>query len=174
MEEQVGALWHRLITRASERRFPEAAVRLEDMAGLIGIFFRALGGDAGLEVKAADEHRHGARRGLLARIAGVGDKMALAWRDDRALLLPTLIDRFPEPGLNRDLYLWLAALATGEARPDDDWLTGNQHLARTTLARFPGLGDRYRRLVAAHLAERPDPARLPPRRPRPRCSSARP
>ncbi len=161
MEEQVGALWHRLITRASERRFPEAAVRLEDMAGLIGIFFRALGGDAGLEVKAADEHRHGARRGLLARIAGVGDKMALAWRDDRALLLPTLIDRFPEPGLNRDLYLWLAALATGEARTDDDWLTGNQHLAQTTLARFPGLGDRYRRLVAAHLAERPDPARLP-------------
>ena len=162
MEEQVGALWHRLVTRVSERRFPAAAVRLEDMAGLIGIYFRALGGDAGLEVKAADEHRHGARRGLLARIAGVGDKLALAWRDDRALLLPPLIDRFPEPGLNRDLYLWLAALATGEARPDDDWLTGNQHLARTTLARFPGLGDRYRRLVAAHLAERPDPARLPP------------
>jgi nitric oxide reductase NorD protein len=162
MEEQVGALWHRLVTRASERRFPAAAVRLEDMAGLIGIYFRALGGDAGLEVKAADEHRHGARRGLLARIAGVGDKLALAWRDDRALLLPPLIDRFPEPGLNRDLYLWLAALATGEARTDDDWLTGNQHLARTTLARFPGLDDRYRRLVAAHLAERPDPARLPP------------
>ncbi len=162
MEEQVGALWHRLITRASEGRFPEATVRLEDMAGLIGIYFRALGGDAGLEVKAADEHRHGARRGLLARIAGVGDRMALAWRDDRALLLPTLIDRFPEPGLNRDLYLWLAALATGEAQPDDDWLTGNQHLTRTTLTRFPGLYDRYRRLVAAHLAERPDPARLPP------------
>jgi nitric oxide reductase NorD protein len=162
MEEQVGALWHRLVTRASERRFPAAAVRLEDMAGVIGIYFRALGGDAGLEVKAADEHRHGARRGLLARIAGVGDKLALAWRDDRALLLPPLIDRFPEPGLNRDLYLWLAALATGEARTDDDWLTGNQHLARTTLARFPGLDDRYRRLVAAHLAERPDPARLPP------------
>ncbi len=162
MEEQVGALWHRLVTRASERRFPAAAVRLEDMAGLIGIYFRALGGDAGLEVKAADEHRHGARRSLLARIAGVGDKLALAWRDDRALLLPPLIDRFPEPGLNRDLYLWLAALATGEARPDDDWLTGNQHLARTTLARFPGLNERYRRLVTAHLAERPDPARLPP------------
>ena len=31
MEEQVGALWHRLVTRASERRFPAAAVRLEDV-----------------------------------------------------------------------------------------------------------------------------------------------
>lgn len=161
MEEQVGALWHRLITRASERRYPEAAVRLEDMALTLGIVFRALGGDAGLEVKAGDAYVHGARRGLLARIAGSGGRMALAWRDDRALLLPPVIDRFPEPGLNRDLYLWLAALATGEAQADDDWLTGNQRLARSALTRFPGLEARYRRLVAAHLAERPDPARLP-------------
>lgn len=162
MEEQVGALWHRLITRASERRYPEAAVRLEDMALTLGIVFRALGGDAGLEVKAGDAYVHGARRGLLARIAGSGGRMALAWRDDRTLLLPPVIDRFPEPGLNRDLYLWLAALATGEAQADDDWLTGNQRLARSALTRFPGLEARYRRLVAAHLAERPDPARLPP------------
>lgn len=162
MEEQVGALWHRLITRASERRYPEAAVRLEDMALTLGIVFRALGGDAGLEVKAGDAYVHGARRGLLARIAGSGGRMALAWRDDRTLLLPPVIDRFPEPGLNRDLYLWLAALATGEAQADDDWLTGNQRLARSALARFPGLEARYQRLVAAHLAERPDPARLPP------------
>ena len=162
MEEQVGALWHRLITRASERRYPEAAVRLEEMALTLGIVFRALGGDAGLEVKAGDTYAHGARRGLLARIAGSGGRMALAWRDDRALLLPPVIDRFPEPGLNRDLYLWLAALATGEAQADDDWLTGNQRLARSALARFPGLEARYQRLVAAHLAERPDPARLPP------------
>lgn len=162
MEEQVGALWHRFITRASERRYPEAAVRLEDMALTLGIVFRALGGDAGLEVKAGDAYAHGARRGLLARIAGSGNRMALAWRDDRALLLPPVIDRFPEAGLNRDLYLWLAALATGETQRDDDWLNGNQRLARSALERFPGLAARYRRLVAAHLAERPDPARLPP------------
>ncbi len=162
MEEQVGALWHRLITRASERRYPEAAVRLEDMAVTLGIVFRALGGDAGLEVKAGDDYTHGARRGLLARIAGSGNRMALAWRDDRALMLPPVIDRFPEPGLNRDLYLWLAALATGEAQADDDWLTGNQRLARSALERFPGLVSRYQRLVEAHLAERPDPGHLPP------------
>jgi nitric oxide reductase NorD protein len=161
MEEQVGALWHRLITRASERRYPQAAVRLEDMAVTLGIVFRALGGDAGLEVKAGDDYAHGARRGLLARIAGVGNRMALAWRDDRALLLPPVIDRFPDPAINRDLYLWLAALATGAAQADDDWLNGNQRLTRSALARFPGLESRYRRLVQAHLAERPDPDRLP-------------
>lgn len=162
MEEQVGALWHRLVTRAGERRYPAAAVHLESVAGTVGCFFRALGGDGGLEVRAADATPHGARRGLLARIAGVGDKVTLAWRDERALLLPALIDRFPEPSLNRDLYLWLAALATGAAEPGDDWLRGNQRLARGALDRFPGLESRYRALVWAHLAERPSAERLPP------------
>lgn len=161
MEEQVGALWHRLITRVSERRYPAAAVRLDDMAQTLGIYFRALGGDGGLEVRAADATDHGARRGLLARIAGVGHKVALAWRDERALLLPPIIDRFSDPDLNRGLYLWLAALATGAAEPTDDWLRGNQRLAQSALARFPGLLPRYLRLVEAHCAERPDPARLP-------------
>jgi nitric oxide reductase NorD protein len=162
MEEQVGALWHRLVTRAGERRYPAAAVHLESVAGTVGCFFRALGGDGGLEVRAADATAHGARRGLLARIAGVGDKVALAWRDERALMLPALIDRFPDPGLNRDLYLWLAALATGTAAPGDDWLRGNQRLARGALDRFPGLESRYRALVRAHLVERPSAERLPP------------
>lgn len=163
MEERVGELWHRLITRASERGYPRAAVHLDAMAQTLGIFFRALGGDGGLEVRAADATRHGARRGLLARVAGTRDRVALAWRDERALMLPPVIDRFPETALNRDLYIWLAAMAAGPVQSGDDWFRGNQRLARTTLERFPGLVSRYRRLVAAHLAERPDPARLPGR-----------
>ncbi len=161
MEEQVGELWHRLITRAGERRYPAAAVHLDKVAHHIGICFRAFGGDGALEVRAADLSAHGARRGLLARIAGVGDKAPLAWRDERALLLPPCIDQFSQAGLNRDLYLWLAALAVGEAEPGDGWFRGNQRLARSALERFPGLLPRYRRLVEAHCAQRPTPSRLP-------------
>ncbi len=162
MEEQVGVLWHRLITRVGTRRYPAAAVSLESMARTLGICFRAFGGDPGLTVRSADATAHGARRSLLARIAGVDDRVALAWRDERALLLPPVIDAFPDPGLNRDLYLWLAALAVGGAEPGDDWLTGNQRLTRLALERFPGLAGRYRRLVAAHCAERPPAQGLPP------------
>ncbi|HNE16065.1 MAG TPA: nitric oxide reductase, partial [Rhodocyclaceae bacterium] len=42
-----------------------------------------------------------------------------------------------------------------------NWIVANQTASAATLARFPGLAARYRRLVAAVLAERPDPARLP-------------
>jgi len=161
MEEHVGALWHRLITRAADRRYPQAAVRLAEVAHIVGILFRALGGDGGLRVEAADATAQGARRGLRQRVAGTGDKVELAWRDERSLRLPSIIDWFPEKALNRDLYVWLAALAvTWEAAPAS-WFTDNQRLTRRTLERFPGLVDRYSRLVAAHLAHRPDSTRLP-------------
>ncbi|HMX54151.1 MAG TPA: hypothetical protein PLP53_09495, partial [Plasticicumulans sp.] len=45
MEEQVGQLWHRLVTRAASRRHPEAAVRLAEVQKTVAVLFRALGGD---------------------------------------------------------------------------------------------------------------------------------
>ena len=116
MEEFIGGLWHRFITRAASRSHPEAAVRLSEIERTAGILFRALGGDSGLRVAAAAEVEHGARRSWLARIAHAGEKVAHAARDDETLRLPAEIALFPERRLNRDLYLWLAALAAVHQR----------------------------------------------------------
>ena len=165
MEEHIGALWHRLVTRWSDRSYPDAAVRLDQVQRSVSVLFRALGGDGGLQVETTEATEHGARRGWLARVAGSNDSVELAWRDERSLRLPGQIDCFPQRGLNRDLYLWLAVLAVGddggERATGTDWLVHNQQLTLDTLQRFPGMRSRYRRLVAAHLAERPDPQRLP-------------
>ncbi|MBL8451976.1 MAG: nitric oxide reductase, partial [Zoogloea sp.] len=164
MEEFIGGLWHRFITRAATRSHPEAAVRLADMERSAGILFRALGGDAGLRVAPAAELEHGARRNWLARLAHTGEKVAQAARDEETLRLPAEIALFPERSLNRDLYLWL--IAQGAALPAgglsaDTWIAANQQASAATLEAFPGFAARYRRLVAAVLAERPDPGRLP-------------
>jgi len=53
MEEWVGAFWHRLVTRAARREYPDAAVSLEEMRQPAAVMFRALGGEVGLRVKAA-------------------------------------------------------------------------------------------------------------------------
>lgn len=164
MEEFIGGLWHRFITRAATRSHPEAAVRLADMERSAGILFRALGGDAGLRVAPAAELEHGARRNWLARLAHTGEKVAQAARDEETLRLPAEIALFPERSLNRDLYLWL--IAQGAALPAgglsaDTWIAANQQASAATLKAFPGFAARYRRLVAAVLAERPDPGRLP-------------
>jgi nitric oxide reductase NorD protein len=162
MEEQVGLLWHKMVTRAADTRFPEAAVNLHDMHRTLGVFFRALGGDGGLEVQAAEAFEHGARRGFFKRLAGSGKKTELAWRDDRALRLPQCIECFSSAALNRDLYLWLAALAAMETAETPAWFAKNQQLSLLALNRFPGLASRYRKLLDAHLLLRPDPDKLAP------------
>ncbi len=161
MEESVGALWHKLITRAAEKRYPREAVTLEGMGKTAGIFFRALGGDSGLDVKASTATEHGARRTLLQRLAGSGEKAELTWLDEATLRLPAALDILPQRTLNRDLYLWLIALAAvGEAN-GSSWVTRSQRATLAVFDRFPGLRTRYRRLLEATLALRPDPAGLP-------------
>jgi len=161
MEEQVGQLWHRLITRVARSDYPQAAVLFESVRRPVSILFRALGGDAGLRLQTSTATDSAARRGLLARIAGVDTKIELAWRDTHALYLPQALSVFPDAALNRDLYLWLAALAAQQAPVELPWLAYNQALTQAVLTHYPGLRPRYQRLVAAQLAQRPDPQRLP-------------
>jgi nitric oxide reductase NorD protein len=162
MEEFVGGLWDRFITRAASRSHPQAAVRLEEIERTAGVLFRALGGDPGLRVAAAAEQAHGARRRWLARLAHVEETVAHARRDDETLSLPPELALFPARTDNRDLYLWLIAQAaatptdTGEA-----WIVLCQRASQATLARYPGFASRYRRLVTACLALRIAPEKLP-------------
>lgn len=51
--------------------------------------------------------------------------------------------------------------AIDSADPLELWLLASQAMTRVALADLPGLAPRYRRLVTAHLAQRPDPNRLP-------------
>lgn len=184
MEETVGLLWHRLITRAAGGHFPTAAVKLKEIEKVAGVFFRALGGDPGLRVAAATADGHGARRSLLQRIAGADERISRGRMDIATLRLPPAIDALPERGLNRDLYLWLAALAAGHGAGDPDAdaaadaalaplpggefdtaatreLRENQRATLRALQRWPGIETRYRRLVDAVIAQRPRLDKLP-------------
>ncbi len=161
MEEQVGRIWHRMVSRAATTHYPNAEVTLREMQQLLGVLFRALGGDGGLRVEVAEATRHGARRGVWQRIAGSGEKVELAWRDEEALHLPAAIACFAERELNRELYLWLAALAAAERRRSrHPWLLKNQALVQITLTHYPGLMGRYQRLVTAHIAQRDSGLRM--------------
>ena len=165
MEEWVGAFWDRWITQTARRDHPQAAVELKDIEKTLGVIFRALGGDPGLRVAAAADAAHGARRRWLQRLAGTGTRSAHAALDRETLCLPPRLAVLPAPALNRDLYVWLAALAgSAGAAADafaDDWIVRNQFATWTTLQRYPGLLPRYRRLVEAVLAERIAPEQLP-------------
>ncbi len=165
MEEAVGKIWHRLISRAADRGYPEAAVTLDDVITMVGVLFRALGGSGALQVKAAEATAFKVRRNWLQRLAGSQQEVELAWYDEDTLRLPPQLSPFPERNLNRELYLWLAALAACAQHHSEleslPWLRRNSHLTELTLERWPGMRTLYLRLAEAQLAERPDPATLP-------------
>ena len=165
MEEQVGTLWHRFITRAAQRHYPAAAVRLAELEKTAGLLFRAFGGDPGLRVAPAAAIQHGARRRWLARVAGLGEQATPACRDLETLQLPAELAFFPEPDLNRDLYLWLIALAAAHDplvnNANAPWWQQNQQATQRVLTDYPGLRDRYQRLVEPTLALRIPPDWLP-------------
>lgn len=161
MEEFIGGLWDKLITRTAYRGFPKARVNLKEIERIAPIFFRALGGDAGLTISAGTATAHGARRKWMERIAGVGERVELAWRDETTLHLPAWLEVFPERAQNRELYLWLIALAAHDVAPQASWIVRNQAAAKATLQALPGMQQRYRQLLELALAQRPDPASLP-------------
>lgn len=164
MEEQVGQIWHRFITRLARTEYPEAVVHLDEVRRTVGILFRALGGDGGLRIEATTATHYQTRRNWLQRIAGAAQQVELAWRSTETLCLPAHLAVFPEKILNRELYLWLAALAafhSDTVTQQFNWFLANQVATRDILARFPGLRSRYQRLMEATLALRPNPAHLP-------------
>ena len=167
-EEFVGELWHRLIAKPTDLpRFPEASVSFSDIRGQLGPFFRALGGEAGVELKAQGRETANTRLGFWHRLGHAAFEVPRARFDGDALLLPEELDVFPSPDLNRDLYYWLSAWATAIGdewpRPDADPLRADiaalrfaWRVSRRVLSFAPGLKPRYRRLCAAALETRPE------------------
>ncbi|OYU76654.1 MAG: VWA domain-containing protein, partial [Burkholderiales bacterium PBB5] len=159
MEAWIGEQWHRLITRAADRSHAAHAVSLGSVQRSVELLFRSAGGAPGVRVVPAAPARIGGPRDWLQRLAGTGQRAAVSQLDAETLALPPVIAVFDDAALNRDLYLWLAALAAGHV-PGGDWLPANVAASAEALRRCPGLRPRWQRLCAAHLAQRPAVAGL--------------
>ncbi len=143
MEEWVGKVWHKFITRSASHAYPEAQVNLDDIRKTLGVLLRALGNDAGLEIRKSTETKNTSKRSLLQRVAGSDLKTTQAWRESEVMCLPDTIAIFPQQALNREVYLWLTALGTCQN-------------VEQTLQRYPALIPRYQRLLAAWQDLYPD------------------
>lgn len=159
MEEWIGQWWHRAVTRVAEPDRSDVQVTLEEMRRSIALLYRAGGGDAAVRVAPVADSRHGGARGWLQRMAGSGIRLPLPVLDWETLALPAQLSVLDSHELNRDLYLWLAALAA-VFEPTGDWVADNRAATARALQRFAGLRSRHQRLAQAHLAQRPTLASL--------------
>ncbi|MDC8771278.1 nitric oxide reductase activation protein NorD [Roseateles albus] len=156
MEEWIGERWHRFINGAADRSCAAAAVELPAMQQAVGLLYRAAGGGHGVRIVPAADMRIGGPRSWLQRLAGSGTRAALPRLDAETLALPPRIALFAQVELNRDLYLWLAALAAcfEPSEAPAAWASDNLAACRLALQRCPGLRPRWLRLRDAHLAQR--------------------
>lgn len=161
MEEWVGSIWHRYITKKASTEYDEARVTFNDISHAAGVMFRALGGDPGKRVEAASARDYLVRRTLLQKISGSYQQFSLAWQDGSSLRLPQSLAVFPDKNLNRELYLWLSAMAAQRSEPFNHWAADNQAIVLEVFRRFAGLKKRYFNLVKATLATRPPVEYLP-------------
>jgi nitric oxide reductase NorD protein len=173
LEETVGRAWHRLVgATASYPVHAAEAATLAEVQGQIAVMFRALGGEAGVQIAGVKARKSGHRLGWRQRI-GLGDEsLDHPGRDGATVFLPDRIALFPDRELNALLYRWLAAwFATAPVADIDEPDPLRRDLvtlrrARVTVekiqAQFPGLVAPYKRLAMATAQARP-------RRPLPRA-----
>lgn len=162
MEDVIGQIWHKLISKVAYRGFPEQRVQLNDISQSLAVFFRAMGGNGALKITEANAIEHGAKQSLLQKVAGSGTHVELAWRDEDTLRLPSAIDVLPSQEQNQQLYYWLAALASIDDAPfhEMNWIGAAQAKTLVVLNQYPGLEKRYFELVNATIAHRPALERL--------------
>ena len=162
MEEWVGGLWHKYITRKANAEFDDARVNFEQVSKSVSMVFRALGGDVVKRVEAATGREYLTRKSFLQKISGDNQLVSLAWQDEDSLRLPESLAVFNDKILNYDLYIWLAILAAHHDGSFRHWAKDNQSLVVEVLEKLPALHKRYRRLAKAFVDLRPPLDNMPP------------
>ncbi|MCF7980804.1 MAG: nitric oxide reductase activation protein NorD [Pseudomonadales bacterium] len=159
MEEFVGQLWHRLVTRHAQIEHPNAEVKLTEIAHRLAPYYRAMGGAAGKLIEGAPTRRVNTQRRLRDQLAGTQRHFPLSWQDDRSVRLPKSIACFPNQELNESLYYWLTALAARQPIIQH-WFLDNQRACQQLLANYPGLHKTYLQLTEATIGLRHQWCRL--------------
>ncbi|KLK89510.1 protein norD [Microvirga vignae] len=166
LEETVGQLWHRLVGGVvSYPRYPEHGVTLDDVRAPLSVFFRGLGGEAGVQLAGTSARASSHRLNLRQRLGLSEERLEQPGRDQATLFLPPKIELFPSQELNRSLYLWLAAyfayvpmepiVEANPLRRDLLTLKRARETVALVLAECPGLRPIYADLCFAMRTARP-------------------
>lgn len=110
MDEKVGKFWDHYVTKKASRLFTEEAVRFEDIAKKLKLFYHLLGGEKGKELHITDKRSIKTSRTLLEKMSGTGKTFFLAWQDEKGVYLPASLSYFSLKSHNEMHYYWLIAM----------------------------------------------------------------
>jgi len=160
MEEVVGKLWDKWLTKQVSTDHVDARVELSTIQAQLIIFYRAMGGCPAKTIELTEPRKLQIKRTTLQKIAGSHQYFMVSWQDDKSIRLPPYIATFADSKSNENLYFWLVALAAHQPTMIH-WLIDNQAATTKIISRYPGLKKIYLSLSQAYLAKRPELSDLP-------------
>jgi nitric oxide reductase NorD protein len=143
MDEKVGKLWDKFVTKRTSRVYEDKQVCFNDISRSLKIFYHLLGGDKAKELRITDKRSIQTSRSFLEKISGAGKTFFLASQDEKGLYLPASLAYFPLTRHNEMHYYWLIAMITKVNVNQRNIINENTKTANLLLEKYSGFQEFY-------------------------------
>ena len=145
MEEHIGKVWHKYISKKAIKSYDEQKVYFQDLKKSLKIFYHLLGGDKAKDILITDKRPIFKQRTLIEKVSGVGKSFFLPWQDEKALYLPASLSCFSKKQDNEMLYFWLVAMMSKTKIKENNLIFQNIKNTNELLNTYEGFKSFYER-----------------------------
>lgn len=145
MEEHIGKVWDKYISKKATKSYDEQIVYFQDLKKSLKIFYHLLGGDKAKDILITDKRPIFKHRTLIEKISGAGKNFFLPWQDEKALYLPASLSCFSKKQDNEMLYFWLVAMMSKTTITNDNLIVQNIKNTNELLNTYQGFNSFYER-----------------------------
>lgn len=145
MEEHIGKVWDKYISKKALKNYNEEIVYFQNTKKSLKLFYHLLGGDKAKDILITDKRPIFKQRTLLEKVSGAGKNFFLPWQDEKALYLPASISCFSKKQDNEMLYFWLVAMMSKTKVSQANLLKENIKVTKELLSKYEGFRSFYER-----------------------------
>jgi nitric oxide reductase NorD protein len=145
MEEHIGKIWHKYISKKAIKNYDEQKVYFQDLKKSLKIFYHLLGGDKAKDILITDKRPIFKQRTLIEKVSGAGKSFFLPWQDEKALYLPASLSCFSKKQDNEMLYFWLVAMMSKTKIKENNLIFQNIKNTNELLNTYEGFNSFYER-----------------------------
>jgi len=155
MEEYIGKVWDRYITKHKTKLYENEKVLFTDIKKSLQIFYHLMGGEKGKDLQITDKKFQNKSETFVEKISFGGDYIYLPWEDEKAIYLPPSCSFFTTKEENKTFYFWLVALLANTNITSNNFLSQNKKGVLFLVDTFDGFDAFYTKASTSLVATFP-------------------